>query len=94
VTVSIEDTGIGIAPEMRRHIFGEFNQVEDEMNRRFDGTGWGLAITKSLIELMSGEIWVDSEVGKGSCFSFRIKLPVAEAEGGNGGSRTGSNGPS
>jgi signal transduction histidine kinase/CheY-like chemotaxis protein len=81
VTVSIEDTGIGIAPEMRRHIFGEFNQVEDEMNRRFDGTGLGLAISKSLIELMSGEIWVDSELGKGSCFSFRLKLPVAETEG-------------
>jgi len=80
VTISIEDTGIGIAPEMRRHIFGEFNQVEDEMNRRFDGTGLGLAITKSLIELMSGEIWVDSEVGKGSCFSFRMRLPVAESE--------------
>ncbi len=82
VTVSIEDTGIGIAPEMTRHIFGEFNQVEDEMTRRFDGTGLGLAISKSLIELMSGEIWVDSEVGRGSCFSFRVKLPVAEAEGG------------
>ena len=82
VTVSIEDTGIGIPPEMRRHIFGEFNQVEDEMNRRFDGTGLGLAICKSLIDLMSGELWVDSEVGKGSCFSFRVKLPVAEAEGG------------
>jgi hypothetical protein len=81
VTVSIEDTGIGIAPEMRRHIFGEFNQVEDEMNRRFDGTGLGLAITKSLIELMNGEIWVDSELGKGSCFSFRLKLPTAENEG-------------
>jgi signal transduction histidine kinase/CheY-like chemotaxis protein len=81
VTVSIEDTGIGIAPDMRRHIFGEFNQVEDEMNRRFDGTGLGLAITKSLIELMEGEIWVDSELGKGSCFSFRLKLPVAETEG-------------
>jgi CheY-like chemotaxis protein len=66
---------------MRRHIFGEFNQVEDEMNRRFDGTGLGLAITKSLIELMNGEIWVDSELGKGSCFSFRLKLPVAETEG-------------
>ena len=78
VTVSIEDTGIGIAPEMRRHIFGEFNQVEDEMNRRFDGTGLGLAITKSLIDLMSGDIWLDSEVGKGSCFSFRLKLPVAD----------------
>jgi hypothetical protein len=81
VTVSIEDTGIGIAPEMRRHIFGEFNQVENEMNRRFDGTGLGLAITKSLIELMSGEIWVDSELGKGSCFSFRLKLPVADSDG-------------
>jgi CheY-like chemotaxis protein len=80
VTVSVEDTGIGIAPEMRRHIFGEFNQVEDEMNRRFDGTGLGLAITKSLIELMSGEIWVDSELEKGSCFSFRLKLPVAESD--------------
>jgi signal transduction histidine kinase/CheY-like chemotaxis protein len=80
VTVSVEDTGIGIAPEMRRHIFGEFNQVEDEMNRRFDGTGLGLAITKSLIELMSGEIWVDSELAKGSCFSFRLKLPVAEKD--------------
>jgi signal transduction histidine kinase/CheY-like chemotaxis protein len=81
VTVSIEDTGIGIPPEMRRHIFGEFNQVENEMNRRFDGTGLGLAITKSLIELMSGDIWVDSEVGRGSCFSFRLKLPVADENG-------------
>jgi CheY-like chemotaxis protein len=65
---------------MRRHIFGEFNQVEDEMNRRFDGTGLGLAITKSLIELMSGDIWVDSELGKGSCFGFRLRLPVADAD--------------
>ena len=80
VTMSVEDTGIGIAPEMRRHIFGEFNQVEDEMNRRFDGTGLGLAITKSLVELMSGDIWVDSELGKGSCFGVRLKLPVAETD--------------
>jgi signal transduction histidine kinase/CheY-like chemotaxis protein len=82
VTVAVEDTGIGIAPAMQRHVFGEFNQVEDEMNRRFDGTGLGLAITKSLIELMSGDIWVNSELGKGSCFSFRIKLPVADSDGG------------
>jgi len=81
VTVSVEDSGIGIAPQMRRHIFGEFNQVEGEMNRRFDGTGLGLAISKRLVDLMSGEIWVESEVGKGSCFSFRIKVPVAEEEG-------------
>jgi signal transduction histidine kinase/CheY-like chemotaxis protein len=83
VTVSVEDTGIGIPPNMRRHIFGEFNQIEDEMNRRFDGTGLGLAISRSLIELMSGEIWLDSEVGKGSCFSFRVRLPVEEREGGS-----------
>ena len=81
VTISVEDTGIGIAPEMRRHIFGEFNQVEGEMNRRFDGTGLGLTISKRLVELMAGDIWVESEVGKGSCFSFRVKVPVAEEEG-------------
>lgn len=80
VIVSIEDTGIGIAPDMVDHIFGEFNQAEDERNRAFEGTGLGLAITRQLIELMGGEIWVDSELGEGSCFSFRITLPLVEGE--------------
>lgn len=80
VIVSIEDTGIGIAPDMVDHIFGEFNQAEDERNRAFEGTGLGLAITRQLIELMGGEIWVDSELGEGSCFSFRITLPLIEGE--------------
>ena len=76
--VTVEDTGIGIAPEYLDHIFGEFNQVEDERNRKFEGTGLGLAITRRLIEHMGGAVWVDSTAGEGSCFGFRVTLPVAE----------------
>ncbi|MFS4581429.1 response regulator [Phaeobacter sp. C3_T13_0] len=78
IHVTIDDTGIGIPEEKLQDIFGEFSQVEDERNRQFEGTGLGLAISKRLIELMDGEIWVDSEEGKGSCFGFRIELPLAE----------------
>nr|WP_321249842.1 response regulator [uncultured Ruegeria sp.] len=76
IHVAIEDTGIGIAENKIGHIFGEFNQVEDERNRLFEGTGLGLAITKRLITLMDGTIWVESDPGKGSCFGFRISLPT------------------
>lgn len=79
--VTVEDTGIGIAPEYLDHIFGEFNQVEDERNRKFEGTGLGLAITQRLIEHMGGAVWVDSDFGKGSGFGFRVTLPVAEDAG-------------
>lgn len=79
--ISIEDTGIGIATEHLDHIFGEFNQVEDQWNRKFEGTGLGLAITRRLIEHMGGSIWVESEAGKGSCFGFELVLPVAEDAG-------------
>ncbi len=79
--VTVEDTGIGIAAEHLGHIFGEFNQVEEEANRKFEGTGLGLAITRRLIDRMGGEIWVDSEPGRGSCFGFRLSLPVAEDAG-------------
>ncbi len=79
--VTVEDTGIGIAPEHLDHVFGEFNQVESESNRKFEGTGLGLTITRRLIERMEGAVWVDSELGKGSCFGFRVTLPVAEDAG-------------
>ncbi|NIY79205.1 response regulator [Celeribacter sp. HF31] len=78
VHVSVEDSGIGIATDMIEHIFGEFNQVEDERNRKFEGTGLGLAITRQLVQLMGGEIWVDSEEGVGSCFGFHITMDVVE----------------
>jgi hypothetical protein len=76
--MTVEDTGIGIAEEHVGHIFGEFNQVEDQSNRRFEGTGLGLAITERLVRMMGGDIWVDSEKGKGSCFGVKIALPLAE----------------
>lgn len=76
--VTIEDTGIGIAPEHLDHIFAEFAQVDEQSNRRFEGTGLGLAITRRLIEKMGGQIWVESEPGRGSCFGFSLGLPVAE----------------
>ncbi len=78
IDVSVEDTGIGIPADMVDHIFGEFNQVEDDRNRKFEGTGLGLAITKQLIDLMKGRIQVTSVQGQGSCFSFRITLPIAD----------------
>lgn len=74
VHIAVEDTGIGIPAHMTAHIFGEFNQVENERNRQFDGTGLGLAITKRLVNLMGGDIWVTSEEGAGSCFGFRVKM--------------------
>jgi signal transduction histidine kinase/DNA-binding response OmpR family regulator len=76
--ITVEDTGIGISPENLDHIFGEFNQVESQNNRKFEGTGLGLAITRRLIDLMEGSVWVDSDLGKGSCFGFRVVWPVAE----------------
>lgn len=78
--VEIQDTGIGIAEEMIDFIFGEFNQVEDDRNRKFEGTGLGLAITKQLVELMGGKIWATSVEGKGSCFHFELNLPVTPSE--------------
>ena len=76
--LTVEDTGIGIAADQLQHIFGEFSQVEDAANRRFEGTGLGLAITQRLVAHMEGAIWVDSTPGEGSCFGFRLVLPVAE----------------
>lgn len=72
--VTIQDTGIGIPADKVDHIFGEFNQVEDERNRQFEGTGLGLAISKRLIEMMEGRIWVTSEEGVGTCFGFEANL--------------------
>ncbi|WP_424831914.1 response regulator [Ruegeria sp.] len=78
IHIAIEDTGIGIEVDKIPYVFGEFNQVEDEQNRQFEGTGLGLAITKRLITMMGGKVWVESELGRGSCFGFRISLPTVE----------------
>lgn len=79
VNVTVEDTGIGIPRDQQDRIFGEFQQVEDQANRQFEGTGLGLTITRRLIELMGGRVWVESEPGQGACFGFSLDLPIADA---------------
>jgi signal transduction histidine kinase len=74
VRVSVADTGPGIAPEDHERIFEEFQQTETGVGLR-EGTGLGLALSKQLVELHGGRIWVDSEPGKGSTFVFT--LPTA-----------------
>jgi signal transduction histidine kinase len=66
----VKDTGIGIKPENKEIIFNRFRQVEDSFTRRFGGVGIGLSISKSLIELLGGNIWVESVPDKGSIFRF------------------------
>lgn len=70
----VEDTGIGIAPERLPYIFERFTQESVETNRAYGGTGLGLTISKYLVELQGGKIWVNSEKGKGSVFTFQLKF--------------------
>ncbi|HAH23733.1 MAG TPA: hypothetical protein DCL77_08245 [Prolixibacteraceae bacterium] len=72
VEFCISDTGIGIGVEYHDIIFERFRQVESEKTRTYGGNGLGLAITKNLVELMGGKIWVQSESGKGSSFYFTL----------------------
>ncbi|MBI2750355.1 MAG: response regulator [Burkholderiales bacterium] len=73
----VQDTGIGIAPENRDHIFSGFSQAEASTTRRFGGTGLGLAISQRLVGLMGGNLQLDSVLGQGSTFRFSLELPVA-----------------
>ncbi len=70
----VQDTGIGIPPEVQDKIFERFRQAGDSIQKRYGGTGLGLAISKGQVDLMGGRIWVESEVGQGSVFNFEIPL--------------------
>jgi len=72
--ISVSDTGIGLTPEQQERIFMSFEQAESSTTRRYGGTGLGLTISKSIVELMGGGIWVESEANKGSTFRFTINV--------------------
>lgn len=76
ILIEVNDTGIGITPEQQERIFDGFTQAEASITRRYGGTGLGLVISRRLIELMDGELHVDSELGKGSRFFFELTLPI------------------
>ena len=76
VEISVADTGVGISPEDCDAVFEESRQVGDSSERKAEGTGLGLALTKKFIELHGGRIWLTSTLGKGSTLSFM--LPVAQ----------------
>ncbi len=76
---SVRDTGIGIPLDKQNRLFKSFHQVDSSTTRHFGGTGLGLVISKRLVELMGGRIWVDSDAGKGSTFHFTILTRGAAA---------------
>ena len=73
---SVQDTGIGIPDEKQARVFERFTQADSSTTRRFGGSGLGLTISKRLVELMGGRIWVDSKVAMGSTFSFAVPLEL------------------
>ena len=80
LTLSVEDTGVGIAADKFEYLFEPFRQADQSTTRQFGGTGLGLAISKKLIRLMGGDIGINSDLGKGSKFWIRLSLPLANEQ--------------
>ena len=76
VCFSVQDSGIGIAPDRLPLLFAPFTQADTSITRRFGGSGLGLAIAKQLVDLMGGSLSAQSELGRGSTFTFRVRLQV------------------
>jgi len=81
IKITVTDTGIGISPEQQNRLFQPFQQAESDTARKFGGTGLGLTISKSIVEIMGGKIWIESELGKGATFAFTVPLLRGEEQG-------------
>jgi two-component system, sensor histidine kinase and response regulator len=77
---TVTDTGIGIPPDKLDDIFESFRQVDSSVTRRYGGTGLGLTISKQIVRMMNGRVWVESEPGKGSVFHFTVPFSLSRAE--------------
>ncbi len=85
----VTDTGVGMSEKFLKRVFNKFTQEEDGSDRKYEGTGLGMAISFDLVRLMGGEIWIDSKKGSGSKISFKLTLPTGKIE--NLISKTGKN---
>jgi len=74
IQIEVTDTGIGLSDEQKERLFTAFQQAESSTTRKYGGTGLGLVISKNIVEMMGGQIWVESEPGKGSKFTFTVEL--------------------
>jgi len=80
IRVEVSDTGIGISKENHANLFSPFLQADSGTSRKFGGTGLGLAISSKLVEMMGGRIWLESELGKGSTFSFTFRAKWGDGQ--------------
>jgi PAS domain S-box-containing protein len=80
LVISVDDTGEGMTPDQLDRIFDRFEQLDPSSTRRHDGVGLGLSICKNLIDLMDGDIRVESTLGKGTCFSVTLPVPLSYAQ--------------
>lgn len=72
----VKDTGIGIDPQINKHLFEPFKQGDDSLDRKYGGTGLGLTLTKHFVEILEGELWYESKIGKGTQFFFTIPIGI------------------
>ncbi len=81
VRVSVSDTGIGISKDEIKQLFKPFKQIDSTLSRKYEGTGLGLVLSKKFIEMHGGRIWVESEPGKGSTFTFEVPVKTLKSGG-------------
>jgi signal transduction histidine kinase/CheY-like chemotaxis protein len=78
IQVAVTDTGIGVTPDQQKRLFTAFQQAEAQTTRKFGGSGLGLSISKTIVEMMGGKIWIQSELNRGSIFTFTVQMKRGE----------------